>query len=212
MFDMLDAVKKNKIVVVLRGIEPGRLIPTVQALYDGGIRMVEITFCQDSDTRLTDTPGAIEAIRNHMGEKMLVGAGTVLSVEELECAHRAGALYALAPNVDLEVLERAKELGMGTAPGAMTPTEIVSAYRHGADIVKLFPCNMLDVNYIKAIRAPISHIPLLAMGGINAENLKGYLQYVQGVGISSAIAPRALIDAGRYEELTATVRTFTSQL
>ena len=212
MNNLLEIAKQHRIIVALRGLTMEESMRTATALYEGGIRMLEITFNQSSPTKLEDTSRTISAIREAMGDKMYIGAGTVMSLEDLEAAHRAGAAYMLSPNLNLEVLARAKELGMGTIPGAMTPSEVACAYEHGADLVKLFPCDALGLGYIKAIKAPISHIPLLAMGGVNVDNVKDYLARVEAVGVGSAIAKTDLIHAGRYDELTALAKKFTEQI
>lgn len=211
-YQLLDAVKEHRIIVALRGVSPDLTAAAAKALYEGGVRMLEITFNQASGTKLADTARAIESVRKEMGDRLLVGAGTVMSREDLNAAYRAGADYILSPNLDHAVLERAKELGMGAIPGAMSPSEVADAYKSGADLVKLFPCDSLGLGYIKALKAPISHVPLLAMGGVNIENIRDYLALVEGVGIGSAIARTDLISQGRFEQLTALAMRFTEQL
>ena len=212
MFNTLDEVKKNRIIVALRGVSPEHIGDTAKALYEGGIRMLEITFNQSSPSKLEDTCRSIKAARDAVGDRMLIGAGTVMSCEELDAAYHAGAAYMLSPNLDLSVLRRAKELGMGAIPGAMTPTEAAQAYREGADMVKLFPCDVLGLGYIKALKAPLSNIPLLAMGGVNAENLRAYLGLVEGVGIGSAICDKNKILSGDFQGLSDLAREYTGQL
>lgn len=212
MFHVLDEVKKNRIIAALRGVSPEYIGDTAKALYEGGIRMLEITFSQSSPTKIEDTCRSIKAARDAVGGRMLIGAGTVMSCEEVDAAYHAGAAYMLSPNLDLAVLRRAKELGMGAIPGAMSPTEVAEAYREGADMVKLFPCDVLGLAYIKALKAPLSHIPLLAMGGVNAGNLKSYLGLVEGVGVGSAICDKNKIVSGDFRGLSDLARTYTGQL
>ena len=212
MLNLLDEVKKHRIIVALRGVAPEYIGDTAKALYEGGIRMLEITFNQSSSAKLEDTRRSIETALDALGDKMLIGAGTVMSCEEVDAAHQAGAAYMLSPNLSLPVLHRAKELGMGAIPGAMTPTEVAEAYREGADLVKLFPCDVLGLKYIKAMKAPISQVPLLAMGGVNAENLKMYLELVEGVGIGSAICDKSKIASGDFQGLSDLARAYTRQL
>lgn len=212
MLQVLDEVKKNRVIVALRGVSPEHIGDTAKALYQGGIRMLEITFDQSSPSKVEDACRSIKAARGAVGDGMLIGAGTVMSREEVDAAYDAGAAYMLSPNLDLSVLRRAKELGMGAIPGAMTPTEAAEAYREGADMVKLFPCDVLGLGYIKALKAPLSHIPLLAMGGVNAQNLKSYLDLVEGVGIGSAICDKNKILSGDFQGLSDLARTYTRQL
>ena len=212
MFHMVDTVKTNRIIVALRGVSPEYIGDTARALYQGGIRMLEITFNQSSSSKIEDTCRSIKAALDAVGDRMLIGAGTVMSCEEVDAAYHAGAAYMLSPNLDPSVLLHAKELGMGAIPGAMTPTEVAEAYREGADMVKLFPCDVLGLGYIKALKAPLSNIPLLAMGGVNAENLRAYLGLVEGVGIGSAICDKNKILSGDFQGLSDLARKYTEQL
>lgn len=210
--DLLKAVEEHRIVVAVRGVAQDRMVDTARALRAGGIRMLEITFDQRDPDRIQKTQSAIQMVRDAVGDTMLVGAGTVMSIAELEAAREAGAEYMLSPNLNRGVLRRAKELGMGAIPGAFTPSEIAAAYEDGADLVKLFPCDVLGLPYIRALKSPMNHIPILAMGGVNADNLRDYLQIVEGVGIGSAIADRGLIAAGDFDGLTELARRFTRQI
>lgn len=210
--DLLEAVKERRIIVAVRGVSLKRMVDTALALREGGIGMLEITFDQADPDRIRNTSKAIQMVREAVGRTMLIGAGTVMSVAELEAAREAGAGYMLSPNLNMEVLRRAKSLGMGAIPGAMTPTEIAAAYEADADLVKLFPCDVLGIPYIRALKAPLNHIPILAMGGVNAGNLREYLQVVEGVGVGSAIANKQLIQNGDFAALTELAQSFTRQL
>ena len=210
--DTIGMVRKHRIIVALRGVPAEQMVEVALALRTGGIRMLEITFDQLDPDRIAHTQRAIRLVRDAMGDSMLIGAGTVMSVAEVEAAREAGAAYMLSPNIDLDVLRRAKELGMGTIPGAMTPTEVAAAHAGGADLVKLFPCDALGLAYIRALKAPLNHVPILAMGGVNADNLRDYLQVVEGVGVGSAIANKQLIGKRDYAALTELARRFTRQI
>ncbi len=210
--DLLEAVKKHRIITAVRGIPEDRMTETARALYNGGIRMLEITFNQSDPDHCSKTAAVIRAVKNQLGDQMMIGAGTVMSTADVKAAYEAGAEYLLSPNLDLAVLRCANELGLPMIPGAMTPSEVAAAYNSGAALVKLFPCDILGLGYIKALRAPVSHIPLLAMGGVNVNNLKDYLSLVEGVGVGSAIVNKELILKGDYEGLSALSKQFTSQL
>lgn len=212
--EFVDYLKQYRIVVALRGIEPDKVVATAKALYDGGIRMLEITFNQSSATALTDTPAAIRAVGECLGKKMLVGAGTVVSVAQAEAAVSAGAKYLLAPNFDPSVVKAAKRLGVASIPGALTPSEIAAAWKGGATMVKLFPVGNFGPAYVKAVTAPLSHIPLLGMGGINEQNLMEYLNLpsMVGVGVGSNIVKVSLIQAGDYSGITKLAKNYIRQL
>lgn len=208
---ILQAVKRHRIIVILRGVKPDQVLTTAEALYEGGIRLLEITFNQSSPAKLETASRSIRAVREAMGGKLLVGAGTVLTAEEVKTAHEAGASYILAPDCNPVVIAAANALGMAAIPGAMTPTEIAVAHNAGAAFVKLFPAGDLGPGYIKAVTAPLSHIPLLAVGGVDVLNLNDYLQAgAIGVGIGSNIADQKFIDAGEYGKLTAQARAYVN--
>lgn len=198
-----EAIKKHKVVAILRGIERESIEPVIDALYEGGIRLLEITFNQKSLSKLQDTAAAISYAKKKYGNSMYVGAGTVMSVEEVVCAENAGASFILSPNVNERVLRAAVERNMCAVPGAMTPTEIVTAYEAGAAFVKLFPAGNLGLAYCKAVMAPINHIPLMAVGGIGLDNLHDYLcAGFECVGVGSSLTDRELIRNKEYSRLS----------
>ncbi len=209
---ILEQVRKHRIVAAMRGVPWEKAGLTAEALYQGGIRMVEVTFDQKNRQRLTETAAAIREIKQKMRDSMAVGAGTVLTPEEVRAAKNAGAAFILAPNVDEDVIRCAKELGMGVIPGAFTPTEVAGAYRLGADLVKLFPADNFGIGYIKALKAPLGHIPLLAMGGVKRDNLQDFLSVADGVGIGASIVNLSLIREERFDELAQLASSYTSLL
>ena len=206
---ILEAMKQYRITAILRGIDREHLEPVVEALYAGGIRLLEITFNQGSATRLEDTAAAIARVKEIYGDRLHVGAGTVMSVEEVAAAHRAGAEFILAPNVDEMVIRAAVDRGLCAIPGAMTPTEIAGAYNAGAQIIKLFPAGNLGLGYCKAVMAPLNHIPMIAVGGVDQYNLPSFLKAgFLGAGIGSNLTDRKLIQAGDYQGLKALAEEF----
>lgn len=210
---LLEAIQKNRIIAILRNLEYKYLEQTVKALKDGGIRMLEIAFDQNSPTRVQDTVKAIETARGCGGEDMLVGAGTVLSLREVEAAADAGASFILAPNTDGDVIRAARERGLGAVPGAMTPTEIAYAFRCGASVVKLFPSDNLGPEYVRAVRAPLGHIPLLAVGGVNRGNIRDFMSAgAIGVGIGSNIIDKKRVAAGEFQEISNLAQSYLAAL
>ena len=208
---ILEAMKQYRITAILRGIDREHLEPVVEALYAGGIRLLEITFNQGSATRLEDTAAAIARVKEIYGDRLRVGAGTVMSVEEVAAAHRAGAEFILAPNVDEMVIRAAVDRGLCAIPGAMTPTEIAGAYNAGAQIIKLFPAGNLGLGYCKAVMAPLNHIPMIAVGGVDQHNLPSFLKAgFLGAGIGSNLTDRRLIQAGDYQGLKALAEEFVA--
>lgn len=195
-------IQEEKIISIVRGVALTDLERTVEALFRGGIRIVEITFNQKSEKRLEETAKAIRRVKKLYGNEMAVGAGTVMSVAETEVAVQAGASFLLSPNVDAAVIKKGIELGAEMIPGALTPTEIAYAYRQGASLVKLFPAGNMGTSYAGAVMAPVSNVPMIAVGGVNLDNLNQFLQAgFVGVGIGSEITKKSLIEAGEFAQL-----------
>lgn len=210
---MLEDLKKHKIVAICRGVSTENILQTAEALYKGGIRFMEVTFNQKADDPIAETAASIALLNEKMGDKMYFGAGTVLTAEQVDAAIDAGAKYIISPNFSPDVIKRTVERGAISMPGCLTPSEVVSAYEAGAHIVKLFPAGNLGTGYIKAVMAPISHIPLMAVGGVNASNMREFLDLgVMGLGIGGNLVDTKLIAAGKFDEITNIALTYTSQI
>ncbi|MEO6150698.1 MAG: bifunctional 4-hydroxy-2-oxoglutarate aldolase/2-dehydro-3-deoxy-phosphogluconate aldolase [Mucilaginibacter sp.] len=163
---VLAQILEHKIVAIIRGANPADVLKIAEALYAGGIRVLEITM------NSAEPLAVIKEVSAKMGDKMVIGAGTVLEVQEARDAVAAGAQFILSPVVDEEVIKVAKGLGVVSIPGAYTATEIFKAYKYGADIIKVFPAT--SPGYIKDIAGPLPQIPLLPTGGINLQNVGEY--------------------------------------
>lgn len=211
--NIVDWIAKYKIVAIARGVSPKKIVKTAEALYEGGIRTLEITFDQASEHCISDTKESIKAVKKSLGNKMCVGAGTVMTCEQAIAAKEAGADFALAPDTNGNVIRKVKELEMVSVPGALSPTEIAEAYRNGGDIVKVFPASLLGTGYIKAVRGPINYIPLMAVGGVNLENVKSFLESgFMSVGIGSNIVNNSLVESGEYDKITETARQYVEKI
>jgi 2-dehydro-3-deoxyphosphogluconate aldolase / (4S)-4-hydroxy-2-oxoglutarate aldolase len=167
--DTKDEIFKHKIVSIIRGADPADVIQIAEALYEGGIRLLEITLNSKNALRL------IGELNKKMENRMLIGAGTVLNTIDAANAIDAGAKFIISPIIDLETIRYSNQNRVVSIPGAFTPTEINYAYNNGADIIKVFPA-AANPNYIKEIRAPLPHIPLMPTGGINLENIGSFLK------------------------------------
>ena len=163
---VLSEILKNKIVAIIRGADPDDILKIANALQQGGINILEITL---------NSPNALNIIKelnSKMKDRMLIGAGTVLNADAAKSSIEVGAKFIISPNVNIETIEITKQHGAVSIPGAYTPTEIVTAYENGGDIIKIFPASNAD--YIKALRGPLSHIPMMPTGGIDSENIKEF--------------------------------------
>ena len=210
---VIEKIKQEKIIAIVRGMEVEQTVKIAQALYEGGVSLIEVTFNQKCPEKFHQTADSIRAIRETMGEKMLVGAGTVTSVELVEMAAEAGAMYMISPDMDKDVIRRTRELGLVSIPGAYTATEAKQAYLAGADFVKLFPCVGDAPAYVKALCAPFNHIPFLAVGGVSADNAAEFLKAgAVGLGVGSCLANKKWADAGRYDLITEEAKKFVANI
>lgn len=177
---VLAQIVENKIIAIIRGANPTDVIAIVEALYEGGIRLLEITM--NSAEPLV----VIEQVADKLGDKMVIGAGTVLDTNMAKDAVQAGARFILSPIVDEEVINATKSLGMISIPGAYTATEIYKAHKAGADIIKVFPAT--SPSYLKDIAGPLPQIPLLPTGGITLDNIRDFKKAgAVGFGIGSSL-------------------------
>ena len=207
--EMLEQLKKDKLIAIMRAIENEKVLPAAKALAAGGIHFIEVTFSQASPTCVEDTTRAIRLIAESIPE-IHVGAGTVISVEQVEAAYNAGAKYIISPNTDRDVIRRTVELGMLSFPGAFSPSEIADAWKAGATIVKVFPAGDLGAGYVKAVRAPLSHIPMMAVGGVGLNNMEEFYKAGYcGFGIGGSLVKKDLIEAGDWAGLEAHARKYT---
>ncbi len=204
---IMDTIIHHKIVAISRNIPTEKIIPAVQAAYDGGIRLLEITFNQSDP--FDNTIRSIEKVREHFNGKLYVGAGTVMTLKQLSNACAAGAEFILSPNTNKNIIAASVSKGILCVPGALTPSEISDAYSYGADIVKVFPAVDLGPDYIKNIRGPINHIPFMAVGGIDAKNMVSYFQAgCMSVGIGGNILNQEAINQNNFGELTFLAKTY----
>lgn len=210
---VLQEILDGKIVAIIRGVKPHYIIETARALKAGGIRCLEVTFDQSSEATINETLESLRLIRDTFGVEVLLGAGTVVSKEQVRMAVEAGAEYIISPNTDVEVIRYTKELGKVSIPGAFTPTEAVTAYEAGADIVKLFPAGLLGTSYIKALNGPLGHIPYTAVGGVNEENAADFIAAgASGVGVGGNLVSVKAIEAGEFHKITETAQKYIANL
>lgn len=210
---VVQSILENKLIAILRKIPQDKLIDVAQAMYEGGVRLLEVTFDQKSPNCLQETTDSIRMLSQKFEGKLLVGAGTVLTTEQVEVAKKSGAKYIISPNVDLSVIAATKANDMVSIPGALSPSEAVIAYQNGADFVKLFPAGELGIDYIKAFMGPLGHIPFLAVGGIHEDNVVSFIKAgVCGVGVGSNIARKDLIAGCQYEKIAELASVYVERI
>ncbi|GIO11872.1 2-dehydro-3-deoxy-phosphogluconate aldolase [Cohnella xylanilytica] len=205
--NLLQSLSQEKIVAIIRGISAEHGDATAKALADGGIVFLEVTLNTDGAL------GMISRFREQYEGRMRIGAGTVLDIGQAKEAVKAGAEYIISPNLDEEVVYYGVEQGVDVWPGTMTPTEIVRAYKAGASAVKVFPMGALGVNYLKEVRAPLNHIPMIGTGGVNLSNIRTVLEAgAIAVGLGGNLVDKQLVKEGKFEELTKLAQSFVAEV
>lgn len=210
---VLDHILNAKLIAIVRGVKTSDICQLTQALLDGGITCMEVTYNQKSIEGQQETLHSIRTIKQTFGDAICLGAGTVLTPLQVQQAIEAGAAYMISPNVDLSVIAATKKADAVSIPGALTPSEIVTAYSAGADIVKLFPAGDLGIDYIRSLIAPLSHIPLSAVGGVRPDNVKEFFSAgVVGVGIGSNLVSLKDIREKRFDRITETAKKYVAAI
>lgn len=209
----VKSIEKYKIIAIARNIAVENIVKIASALYNGGIKILEVTFEQNNPDTLKETSEKISILSNEFKDKMIIGAGTVLTSKQVDVSINAGAKYIVSPNFDRKVVESTLKKGIVSIPGAFTPTEILEAYHFGADFIKLFPASDLGMGYIKSILAPLSHVPLIATGGVTDKNVQDFLSLgFAGVGVGSNLINHKLIYSGKFDELTQVALEYTRRI
>ena len=205
---VLETILETKVIAIVRGVPSGQIAALAGAIRAGGLRCLEVTFDHAASGGIQDTLASIRLLRGEFPD-MCIGAGTVMSVEEVRQAREAGAGYIISPNTDEAVIRETKALGLTSIPGAMTPSEAANAWKWGADLVKLFPAGVLGPEYIKALKAPLKHIPVTAVGGVTPQNAPDFLAAgCAGVGVGGNLVSPKLVAEGRLEEIAETARAY----
>ena len=208
MKGLKEVLEGTKVVAIIRGMAPEICVKLAQAYQEGGIRLVEVTFNQVGN--LEDTVTAIKAIKAAFPE-MHVGAGTVITEAQLDLANGAGAAFIVTPNCNPAIIRKAKDAGLVTMPGTITPTEMVTAHEAGADYVKVFPARVLGPAYIKDVLAPLKHLKLIAVGGVSPDNAADYIKAgCVGIAASGSLVNKDWIAAGEYDKIAAVARQLIS--
>lgn len=197
-----SVVRERKIIAIIRGFEPDTCLRLAEAYAAGGIGLVEVTFDQKAPETWKRTVSAISAIRERFAGEVRVGAGTVLTEEQLLMCEQAGGEYMITPNVNPGLIRECVRRGLVAMPGALTPSEAVDAWDAGASFVKVFPAGSLGPGYVKAIRAPLSHIPFLAVGGIGPDNVADFMRVgCVGAGVGGNLTNKEWIAAGEWGKI-----------
>lgn len=206
---VIREIENNKIIVIVRNVKREQLIDLAQAMYDGGIRLLEITYSAKGDVSDEETAQNIQILAERFRDRMFIGAGTVLNEKQVELTYKAGGQFVISPDTCPEVICKTRSFNMASIPGSLTPTEMQIAYKNGADFVKIFPITDLGTGYLKAVKAPLSHLKFLAVGGIDENNIRDYLEAgACGVGIGSNIVDKELLKNNDYAAIMSLAKKY----
>jgi 2-dehydro-3-deoxyphosphogluconate aldolase/(4S)-4-hydroxy-2-oxoglutarate aldolase len=205
---ILRSIVETGVVPVVRTSSAESAVLAIGAVYRGGIRAAEITMT---------VPGAIKALEklaDAFGDKLVLGAGTVLDPETARMCMLAGAQFFVTPALNLKTIEMAKRYSKIIMPGALTPTEVVTAWEAGADFVKVFPCGAMGgAKYIKALKAPLPHIEMVPTGGVSLETTADFLRAgAAAVAVGAELIDAKTISEGRYEVFEERARQFLAEV
>jgi 2-dehydro-3-deoxyphosphogluconate aldolase/(4S)-4-hydroxy-2-oxoglutarate aldolase len=194
------------IIGILRGIEADFFGPLMTAAFEAGLQAIEVTY---------NTARALEMVKEQIPrvpQGKYLGMGTIRNLEEARQAVEAGAMYLVSPNTDIAVIEFAKRRQIPIVAGAFTPTEVYAAWSAGAEMVKVFPCGAMGPGYIRELLGPYDRLPLVAVGGVTADNAASYLQAgARAVGVGTSLFGKEAIARRRPQEITDNVKKFISR-
>lgn len=199
----LQRVLSTGIVAIIRANSGEQLVPVARALYEGGVDVIEVTFT---------VPNAIEvltAVKRDLGKQILLGAGTVLDPETARAAILAGAEFLVSPIVNLDVIKLGIRYDKLVMPGAYTPTEVLTAWEAGAEVVKLFPADIGGPAYLKALKGPLPQVRILPTGGVNLQTLPEFFKAgACAVGLGSSLVERDAVDKGDFARIRDLARQY----
>lgn len=199
-----EALERVGLIPVLRAKNPAQARTVVEAMIAGGVTVVEVTMT---------VPGAVDLLKElkkEYGSKLLLGSGTVTTADQCQATIDAGAEFVVSPSLHLEVINTTKKNGKVSCPGALTPTEAITAWNAGADYVKIFPCSALGgASYLKSLLAPFPQLKIIPTGGVTLQTAESFLRAgARALGVGSDLVNLAAVDAGHPETITETAKAY----
>lgn len=203
----VDMIKESGVVAIMRAKTSDQLLEAAKAILAGGVNAIEVTMT---------TPGALDVIRQAVqtfGGEVIFGAGSVLDPETARAAILAGAQFVVCPTLNLKTIEMCHRYSIPVMPGAYTPTEVLTAWEAGATFVKVFPASVGGPAYIKAIKAPLPQVKLVAVGGVDLSNTADFIRAgCEVVGVGGELVNQKLLDSGDFATLTQRARDFRAEV
>lgn len=203
----LDLIRETGIIAIMRAKRPDQLIEAADAIKAGGVGVIEVSMI---------TPGALRVIEeaaNHYGKEVAFGAGTVLDADTARAAILAGAEFVVAPTFNMEMVTLCNRYGIPVIPGCYTPTEMLTAWEAGADLLKLFPASMGGPSMLKTILAPLPQLEIVPVGGVNLETAADFIRSgATAIGVGSDLISQKLLDVGDMDEITRRAAAFIQEV
>ncbi|WP_019122118.1 bifunctional 4-hydroxy-2-oxoglutarate aldolase/2-dehydro-3-deoxy-phosphogluconate aldolase [Brevibacillus massiliensis] len=204
IIELLGKLTESGVIAVIRRVPEDKVDKVAESLVEGGVTALEVT---------VDSPGAFDAIRRlsqNLKGRAIVGAGTVIDSESARLAIASGADFIFSPSLHQDVIRTSLRYGKIAIPGVMTPTEIITAMEWGAAMVKVFPAATLGVSYVKDVKGPFPHVPIVVTGGVDLNNLAAFVKAgVAAVGIGGHLVNRQAVESGDFAKLTELAAQFT---
>lgn len=205
--EKLTLIRSTGVIAIMRARSSDQLVAAAQAIQAGGVRVVEVTMT---------TPGALDVIAeatNTFGDDLLFGAGSVLDPETARAAALAGAGFIVAPTLNLDVIALCNRYSIPVVPGCFTPTEALTAWEAGADMVKLFPASFGGPELVKAFLAPLPQLEIVPVGGVDLNTAAPFIRHgAAALGVGSSLINQTLLDTGDMDELTRRAAAFIEQV
>lgn len=205
--EKLELVRQTKIIAIMRAQQSGQMLAAAEAIYAGGVRVIEVTMT---------TPGALELISEavqRFGDEVLFGAGSVLDAETARLAILAGAGFIVAPALNVKTIRMCRRYSIPVLPGCYTPTECLTAWEAGADMIKLFPADIGGPDFVKAILAPMPQLEIVPVGGVTVDNVDQFIaKGATAVGVGSSLINQKVVEQGDFTELTRRARAFVEKI
>ena len=199
-------IRKEKIIVIIRGVDPGKIVDIAKAVQKGGCKFLEVTCNTDGFSEM------IKLLSEQMGD-MVIGAGTVTTQKLADEAVAAGAKYLIAPDCYPGLIKQCVERDIAIIPGAATATDVLTAVRCGAKMIKIFPAICIGAEYIKQLRGPIDDIDFLAVGGVRVGNIKDFVGAgCIGIGIGGSVIKKEFVDNDDWETISKEVAKFVKEI
>jgi len=200
---VLGGILECGIAAVVRGESEEQILKAIEAALEGGVNVIEVTFTVPNPLQI------IEALAARVSDDVILGAGTVLTPEMASSAVDAGAQFIVSPSTNLATIEMAKSRGVPVFPGALTPTEVITAWQAGGDIIKIFPANVMGPSYFKDLHGPFPEIPFMPTGGVDLSTARSWLDAgAVCLGVGGALIDKKLMAAGDYGQITERARRF----